>query len=86
MSKHEKLLKRFISIPKDFTYGELKSLLNGFGYTEYTKGKTSGSRVEFINTDINTSIELHRPHHSGDALRPITLKEIAQKLDEDGLL
>ncbi len=49
MSKKEKLLTRLLQRPKDFSYGELKSLLNGMNYEEFNKGKTSGSRVAFVN-------------------------------------
>jgi hypothetical protein len=62
MSKLEKLIKRFISKPKDFTYQELISLLNGLGYSEIKTGRTSGSRVAFYNTDSKHIIRLHKPH------------------------
>ena len=64
MSKFEKLLKRFLSKPKNFTYLELKGLLNGLGYIELAKGKTSGSRIAFINNTTKHLIRLHRPHPS----------------------
>ncbi|HPB82495.1 MAG TPA: type II toxin-antitoxin system HicA family toxin [Spirochaetota bacterium] len=62
MSKHEKLLKRFLSKPKDFTYNELMTLLSGLGYSECTGGSTSGSRVAFINNKNQHIIRLHKPH------------------------
>ncbi len=62
MSRQEKLLKRFLSKPKDFTYNELKTLLNGFGYSVFTGGATSGSRVAFINNKTRHIIRLHKPH------------------------
>ena len=62
MSKHQKLVKRFLSNPKDFTYNELKTLLSGFGYSEFTGGSTSGSRVAFINDKTQHIIRLHKPH------------------------
>ncbi len=62
MSKHDKLLKRFLSKPKDFTYSELKTLLSGFGYYEFTGGSSSGSRVAFINDKTQHIIRLHKPH------------------------
>lgn len=37
MSKIEKLIKRIESFPKNFTYQELKKLLNHFGYQEFHK-------------------------------------------------
>ena len=47
MGSKEKLVERFKKKPKDFTYEETLSLLAYFGYTEHTKGNTSGSRVRF---------------------------------------
>ena len=62
MSKIEKEIKRLKSKPRDYTYDEAKSLLNKLGFLEHNKRKTSGSRVIFINTNINQKIELHKPH------------------------
>ncbi len=62
MSKADKLLNRFLSKPKDFTFDELKKLLKSFGYEEAKTGKTSGSRVAFINHQTKSVIRLHRPH------------------------
>lgn len=61
MSRLEKEMNRLKSKPKDFTYNEAKSILNKLGFYEYNKGKTSGSRVAFVNKD-NIKIELHKPH------------------------
>jgi len=49
MSNKEKLLQRLKTKPKDFTYDEAKTILNSLGFVENNKGKTSGSRVTFIN-------------------------------------
>lgn len=49
MSRFEKLLERFKSFPKDFTYDELRALLNHMGFVESNRGKTSGSRVCFFS-------------------------------------
>lgn len=62
MSKLEKKIKRLQSKPKDFTYDELKNILNNLGFDENNKGKTSGSRVVFENKDFNKKIEIHKPH------------------------
>ncbi len=64
MSKIEKEIERLKLRPKDFTYQELKQILNNFGFFENNKGKTSGSRIVFENKDINKKIELHKPHPS----------------------
>ncbi|MEK6791944.1 MAG: type II toxin-antitoxin system HicA family toxin [Deltaproteobacteria bacterium] len=69
MSKAEKLLKRFLSKPKDFTFDELASLLKGFGYKEVKMGKTSGSRVAFINYETKHIIRLHKPHQRPELKR-----------------
>ncbi|MCD8031372.1 MAG: type II toxin-antitoxin system HicA family toxin [Bacteroides sp.] len=63
MSRKEKLLKRFLSLPKDFTYDELVSLLNYFEFYEVKKGKTSGSAVKFVNSAfLSEPIMFHKPH------------------------
>ena len=52
MTKKDKLLERFLALPNDFTFDELKSLLESMGFEIENKGKTSGSRVAFVH--INT--------------------------------
>lgn len=64
MSKKEKLITRFLSMPSDFHYNEMVKLLGYFGYKEVKKGKTSGSRVKFENAE-GVPIMLHKPHPSG---------------------
>ncbi len=62
MSKREKLIAKLKSKPKDFTYQELKTLMNLLGFYEWNNGKTSGSRVSFINKKKKIIIKLHKPH------------------------
>lgn len=62
MSRHEKLLNRFLSKPTDFSYNELTTLLRGFGYEEIKTGRTAGSRVAFFNNETNHIMRLHKPH------------------------
>ncbi len=85
MSKVDKLINRLKQKPKDFTYEEAKALLENLGFFEYNKGKTSGSRVVFVNKDINTKIELHRPHPSS-VLKMYVIKNLLDKLREKGVL
>lgn len=80
MSKKEKILQRLKSKPKDFTYDELKTLLNYFGFNEYSKGKTSGSAVKFLDIHSRT-IELHKPHPS-NIIKIYKIKEIIKQLEE----
>lgn len=51
MSKLQKEIERLKSKPKDFTYDEVKKILNNLGFLEDNKGKTSGSKVMFKNID-----------------------------------
>lgn len=73
MSKKEKLVARLLTLPKDFTYEEMRTLLGFFGFEEKSKGKTSGSRVEYVK-DSNT-ILLHKPHPDNH-LKPYQLRQI----------
>lgn len=45
MNKKDKLLKRFYSLPKDFTFDEMVSVFSCYGFHQENKGTTSGSRV-----------------------------------------
>ena len=64
MSKKEKLIARFLSMPSDFHYEEMVRLLGYFDYVEVKTGKTSGSSVKFIN-NTGVPIYMHKPHPSG---------------------
>lgn len=86
MGSHEKLLKRFLSKPKDFTYSELKRLLVHFGFAESSKGKTSGSRIAFMHGETGLKIKLHKPHHFGDAIKISALEDIENMLREKGFI
>lgn len=79
MSKAGKLLERFLSKPTDFTFDELRRLMKGFGYQEAKKGKTSGSRVAFINPNTGHIIRLHKPHPKPE-LKRYQMNEIEEAL------
>ena len=79
MTAKQKLIERFESIQKDFTFEELSKLLKGFGYEISNKVKTSGSRVRFINTEKKSIIDLHRPHPD-NIIKSGVLKDIYDKL------
>lgn len=85
MSKRDKLVKKLQSSSVNFTYRELKTLLTGMGYIEHTKGKSSGSRVAFINEATNHIIRLHKPH-PGDQLKRYQITLICDELKKGGLL
>ncbi|NOX48360.1 MAG: type II toxin-antitoxin system HicA family toxin [Chlorobi bacterium] len=82
MSKHEKLLVRFLSKPKDFKYNELKRLL---GYYNFTEVQAEGSRVVFKNVKSNSAIKLHKPHPIS-VLKGYQLDLIESFLKEKGFI
>ncbi|MBI4690796.1 MAG: type II toxin-antitoxin system HicA family toxin [Nitrospirae bacterium] len=85
MGKTEKLLQRFLSKPKDFTYAEIKKLLRSFGYEEAKIGKTSGSRVAFINHKTKHIIRLHKPHPKPE-LKHYQINDIEDELKKMGVI
>lgn len=85
MSKAEKLIERFTSRPKDFSFDELKRLLLHFGYEEWKTGKTSGSRVAFYNKELDDLIKLHRPHPKL-VIKQCYLTEIEKHLKDKGVM
>ena len=83
MGTFEKLLARFLARPKDFTYDELKRLLGKLGYTETTKGRTSGARVSFKEEKTGHLISLHKPH-PGKIVKEYIIKQVIKSLQEQG--
>ena len=75
MSKRDKLTKRLLKIPSDFTYGELQKVLNDYGFEEYTGGRTTGSAVKFLNEKIY----IHKPH-PGSIVKQYVLQEVARMI------
>ena len=86
MSRKEKLLFRFLSRPKDFTFDETVRLLCDFGFHEVGTGTTSGSRVRFKNNDYPFNIiKFHKPH-PGNILKVYVLDIIIKNLEDCNLL
>lgn len=78
MGTKEKLIDRLKSLPADFTFDEAARLLHLLGYEKENKGKTSGSRVMFID-EQKRKILLHKPH-PGNILKRYALENIVEKL------
>jgi len=83
MSSKEKLIKRFMRQPKDFTWAELVRLFGIFGFEVDNKGKTSGSRALFKKD--NEAHTVHKPHPSS-VLKKYVLKQILDFFVEKGFI
>lgn len=84
MSRQDKLIKRLLSEPKDFTWQELTTLLKALGFTEELRGKTGGSRRRFSNEN-DVIISLHKPHPA-NILKQYQIKQIIEILRQEGLI
>jgi predicted RNA binding protein YcfA (HicA-like mRNA interferase family) len=84
MTKKEKLLKRLLSQPSDFTWQELTTLLKSLGFEEVKTGKTGGSRRRFSNAE-NVIINLHKPHPS-NILKKYQIKQIIEILSDEEII
>jgi hypothetical protein len=82
MGTKNKLITRFASKPKNFTYAELKRLLYIFDYTEE---QASGSRVVFVNKKGDHKIKLHKPHPD-NILKRYQIELIEQELKDRKLI
>ncbi|MEN6454526.1 MAG: type II toxin-antitoxin system HicA family toxin [Prolixibacteraceae bacterium] len=80
MSKLEKLIIRLISLPKDFTYQELKTVLLAFGYAEM---EGSDSRICFKKE--THKIKLHKPY-PGNIMKRYQLDLVIEELKKQGFI
>lgn len=84
MSKKEKQIQRLLLKPKDFTWGELVTVLGYLGFEQMNAGRTSGSRVQFTHEHYPPII-LHRPHPTL-VLKKYQIDDIVSFLKEEKLL
>ena len=84
MSKSDKLIERFKTLPKDFTFEEMVKLLSIFGYELENKGRTSGSRVEFHH-EVHQAIMFHKPHPS-NIIKEYVIKLVYKQLKDNGCI
>lgn len=85
MGRKEKLIRRFLQLPKDFTFDEIITLLGYFDYKIDNKGATSGSRASFKNTKTGVSINIHKPH-PGPVMKEWMMKQIYLHLKNNSLI
>jgi len=82
MSKSSKLINRFLTKPKDFTWDELVTVLASYGYAEIKTGKTGGSRRKFADDNKNV-LSLHKPHPS-NIVKGYVIVQLIEVLQERG--
>ena len=85
MGKKDKLIDRFKTLPKDFTFDEAVTLMGALGYCIYNKGATSGSRIRFKNESLNIYVDLHKPH-PGSIMKQWMMKELFKHLKSNNLI
>lgn len=83
MGKKEKLIERLKSNPKDFTFDEMQTALLSLGFEMSNKGKTSGSRVKFMKSNI--AISLHKPHLRKELLE-YQVKQVLEILEKENVI
>jgi hypothetical protein len=72
-----------MSNPKDFTFDEMRNLLELLGFEMSNKGKASGSRVLFKNGNI--PITLHKPRPRKEFLE-YQIKYVLDALEREGFI
>ena len=83
MGNLEKKIQKLLSLPKNYTYEDARSLLESLGFKEVNKGKTSGSRVGFKREVDQRMIVLHKPHgKSGKVMDIGATKDLAKYIEE----
>ena len=84
MGQKDKLIKKLKANPKTFLFDEAEALLNYLEFSRVNKGKTSGSRVMFVNED-HRNILLHKPHPQKE-LKAYQVKQLIEFLEQEKLI
>jgi len=82
MTKGIKLVTKFKTLPKDFTWAELVTMLGHLGFAEI---QGSGSRVKFYNKQNDCLIQLHKPHPA-KIIKKYAMKEILAILEMEKMI
>lgn len=84
LARRDKLVARFKTRPRDFTWDELVRLLATLGYVEARAGHAGGSRRRFVHATAPL-IALHKPH-PGNIVRAYVVDDVLRLLTESGLI
>ena len=79
MSKREKLLQRLQTKPTDFTWDELVTVMEGFGYE---LKKTGGSSRKFIHVESKVTWMTHEPHPQ-NVLKAYQIRDVLSHLKQE---
>jgi hypothetical protein len=82
MSKQEKVIRRLVSKPKDFTWAELVSLMTAFGFE---MERSSGSGRKFIYPATEATLFLHEPHPA-KVLKQYQIRDAIHLLKTEGFI
>ena len=82
MSTKEKRMERLLSVPRDYTYFELKGLASALGCTISQKG--SGSRCMLISP-CGGKLAFHKPHDYS-YFKEYAIKDIIMFLQREDLI
>jgi len=82
MSKSDKALIRLQSLPKDYRWSELVTVLTRFGFNEI---QGNGSRVRFFDETTKLVCCFHKPH-PGSIMKLYAVKEALNYLVDNGYI
>lgn len=85
MNRKAKLLQRFRTLPRDFTFDEMEALFKSCGFSLNNKGATSSSRVEFVNEKDGNTYIMHKPHPS-NIIKGYSMRQVYNFLESNGYL
>lgn len=83
MGKKDALVKRFLTMPKDFEQREMDALMSQCGCVRNNRGRTSGSAIQYVHQKTQRVFAYHRPH-PGNIIKPYVLKAAKRFLEDVG--
>lgn len=84
MTKIDKLIEKFLNIPKDLEWTEFIKILSHYGFTVVPKGITGGSRRCFKNNN-GLKLYFHEPHPS-NIVKTYAIRQVIETLKKEGIL
>lgn len=85
MSRDDKLIQKLKDDKSTVTFDEAASLLGSLGFVLKNKGKTSGSRIMFVNAERDLKLIMHKPHPRKELLT-YQKKQLRDFLEQEGLI